>query len=42
MSRIEPFRINVDDGELTDLKARLARTRFPEAETPDDWSQGLP
>jgi len=42
MGSIEPFRIRVSDDELTDLKTRLARTRFPEAETPDDWSQGLP
>src|SRR5262249_46120434 len=25
-----------------DLRERLARTRWPEAETVDDWSQGLP
>lgn len=42
MSRIEPFRIRASDADLDDLKGRLARTRFPEAETPDDWSQGLP
>jgi len=42
MGSIEPFRIRVSDDELSDLKTRLARTRFPEAETPDDWSQGLP
>ncbi len=42
MSAIEPFQLAVSDAELDDLKARLAATRFPEAETPDDWSQGLP
>lgn len=42
MSRIEPFRIHASDADLDDLRGRLARTRFPEAETPDDWSQGLP
>jgi pimeloyl-ACP methyl ester carboxylesterase len=27
---------------VDDLRARLARTRWPERETVDDWSQGLP
>jgi len=27
---------------IADLRARLARTRWPEAETVDDWSQGVP
>ena len=27
---------------IADLRDRLARTRWPEAETVDDWSQGLP
>ena len=39
---IEPFRIAATDAELEDLRSRLVRTRFPEAETPDDWSQGIP
>ena len=39
---IEPFRIAATDIELADLAARLERTRLPEAETPDDWSQGIP
>ena len=34
--------IHVDDTELADLRERLARTRFPDAEVVDDWSQGLP
>jgi pimeloyl-ACP methyl ester carboxylesterase len=34
--------ISVSSEALDDLKARLQHTRFPEAETPDDWSQGLP
>ncbi len=28
--------------ELTDLRARLRSTRWPERETVDDWSQGVP
>ena len=41
-SHINPFRIEIDEGELTDLKDRLGRTRWPNAEVVDDWSQGLP
>ena len=39
---IEPFEIQVPDADLADLKQRLARTRWPEAETVSDWSQGIP
>ena len=42
MSEIRDFRIDVSDDELNDLRTRLAETRWPDAETPDDWSQGLP
>lgn len=41
-SLIRPFRIDVPDADLDDLKDRLARTRWPEPETVDDWSQGIP
>ena len=39
---IQPFRIEVSDAELDDLRERLAHTRFPEAEPVDDWTQGIP
>src|SRR5258707_12601665 len=39
---IKPFRIAVGDDVLDDLKSRLRRTRWPEAELVDDWSQGAP
>jgi pimeloyl-ACP methyl ester carboxylesterase len=39
---VEPFRIAVPDEVLDDLRARLRHTRWPEAETVDDWSQGIP
>jgi pimeloyl-ACP methyl ester carboxylesterase len=39
---IKPFRIDVSDDILADLKSRLARTRWPEKELVDDWSQGAP
>jgi pimeloyl-ACP methyl ester carboxylesterase len=41
-SEVTPFRIGVPDAELRDLRARLARTRWPEREPVDDWSQGVP
>ncbi len=39
---IRPFRIAVPDDVLTDLRARLANTRWPERELVEDWSQGAP
>jgi pimeloyl-ACP methyl ester carboxylesterase len=42
MSELKPFRIDVPTDVLDDLQARLAQTRWPEAECVDDWSQGIP
>src|SRR5262249_57609270 len=42
VTEIRPFRIAVPETALDDLRDRLARTRWPEAETVDDWSQGIP
>ena len=42
MSEIREFKIDIPKAELDDLRTRLANTRWPDAETPDDWSQGLP
>ena len=42
MSDIKPFQVEISDEELDNLKTKLKNTRFPEAETPDDWSQGVP
>jgi epoxide hydrolase len=39
---VTPFRIEVTDAELRDLRERLERTRWPEPEPVDDWSQGVP
>lgn len=36
------FEIAIDDAVLDDLQDRLARTRWPDRETVDDWSQGIP
>jgi len=39
---ITPFLLDVPEADLEDLRSRLRRTRWPEAETVDDWSQGVP
>ena len=41
-AEIAPFRIEVTEAELTDLRDRLERTRWPEAETVDDCVPGRP
>jgi pimeloyl-ACP methyl ester carboxylesterase len=40
--RIEPFLIDTAPAALEDLRVRLRHTRWPERETVDDWSQGVP
>jgi pimeloyl-ACP methyl ester carboxylesterase len=42
MTEVHPFRIDVPDDVLVDLRRRLAATRWPEPECVDDWSQGIP
>ena len=39
---IRPFRINVSDADLDDLRHRLRATRWPEKEVVEDWTQGVP
>jgi len=39
---IRPFRIKIPDKALADLRHRLAATRWPDKETVDDDSQGVP
>jgi pimeloyl-ACP methyl ester carboxylesterase len=38
---IRPFRIEIPEADLEDLRARLAATRWPEKETVEDASQGV-
>jgi len=38
---IRPFRINVRDEEIADLRRRIEATRWPERETVADPSQGV-
>ena len=42
MTRPLPFSIHTTQEALADLNTRLRRTRLPDKETPDDWSQGIP
>jgi epoxide hydrolase len=39
---VVPFRIDFPKADIDDLRDRLRRTRWPEGETVDDWSQGTP
>jgi pimeloyl-ACP methyl ester carboxylesterase len=39
---IAPFRVAVPQTELDDLRRRLAGARWPERETEEGWSQGVP
>src|SRR3954465_4787432 len=39
---VKPFQVSLDEADIADLRERLRRTRWPEAETVDDWSQGVP
>ena len=40
---VQPFRIEVDDAEIDDLRRRLAETRWPDAEPAGtEWGRGVP
>jgi epoxide hydrolase len=39
---VKEFSIEVPEADLNDLRERLKRTRWPERETVEDWSQGVP
>jgi pimeloyl-ACP methyl ester carboxylesterase len=42
---IRPFRIEIPQADLEDLRSRLARTRWPDPaprQAADDWSRGVP
>jgi hypothetical protein len=42
MTAITPFDIIVSHDDVEDLQQRIRNTRWPDAETSDDWSQGVP
>ncbi len=39
---IRPFRIDIPQAQLDDLRRRLRETRWPEREAVEDWTQGTP
>jgi epoxide hydrolase len=39
---VTPFRVEIGEAAVRDLRDRLGRTRWPDAEVVDDWSQGAP
>ena len=41
-SAIEHFEARFDDAAIQDAIQRLTQTRFPDAETVEDWQQGVP
>jgi pimeloyl-ACP methyl ester carboxylesterase len=41
-TEIRPFRIEIPDAALNDLRRRILATKWPEKETVDDDSQGVP
>ncbi len=38
---IRPFRVNIPEEQLVDLRRRIAATRWPDQETVNDQSQGI-
>ena len=41
-AQITPYQPSVAEDAILDLKTRLGNTRFPDEETVEDWSQGIP
>jgi pimeloyl-ACP methyl ester carboxylesterase len=39
---VRAWNIAIPEADLSDLRDRLGRTRWPECETVEDWSQGVP
>jgi hypothetical protein len=37
---VHPFRVNISDAELAELRRRISATRWPDRETVTDQSQG--
>ena len=42
MSNTREFKIEVLEEDIEDLKRRIVSTRWPEKETVEDWTQGVP
>jgi pimeloyl-ACP methyl ester carboxylesterase len=42
MNDITPYKVDISDDILADLKSRIKNTRWPDPETCDNWDQGIP
>ena len=42
MFEMTPFKIEIPDRQLDELRDKLTATRLPESETVEDWTQGVP
>ena len=42
MTQLVPFKLEIEQEDLDLLQQKLSLSRLPEAETPEDWSQGIP
>ena len=42
MTAIRSFKLDISQSEIENLRARLKSARWPESETVEDWSQGVP
>ena len=42
IAAVRPFRVEVPESDLADLRERLARTRWPDPATVGGWTQGVP
>jgi pimeloyl-ACP methyl ester carboxylesterase len=42
VTAIRPFSVNIPDADLADLRRRIVATRFPDKETVNDFTQGVP
>ena len=42
MSQVTPFKLDIPLSDIKDLKNRLKSARWPDVETVDDWTQGVP
>ena len=42
MNSVRPFKLDIPESEIDELRSRLTSARWPESETVEDWSQGVP
>ena len=41
-SEVRPYTVDIPQKQLDDLQTRLENTRWPDAQTTDNWDQGMP